>query len=237
MREDPERKGLLFAGTERQVWVSFDDGDHWQSLRLNLPATSIRDLVIHDDDLVVGTHGRSFWILDDITPLRQLDARAAEAPAHLFRPQLARRVRWNMNDRHAAAARGARRARTRRTARSSTITQAAAAGPVTLEILDAAGKLVRRYSSADKPEPVDEKDSERPDLLGAPAACRCPPRAGMHRFVWDLHYPPPRRSRGHEYPMTAIIHDTPRHPAGAVGPAGAIHGQAHGRQRRPRRSR
>ncbi len=76
----------------------FDDGDHWQSLRLNMPATSIRDLVIHEDDVVVGTHGRSFWILDDITPLRQLDARVAEEPAHLFRPQLARRVRWNMND-------------------------------------------------------------------------------------------------------------------------------------------
>ena len=74
VREDPKRKGLLFAGTETQVYVSFDDGDHWQSLRLNMPATSIRDLVIKDDDLVVGTHGRGFWILDDITPLRQIDA-------------------------------------------------------------------------------------------------------------------------------------------------------------------
>ena len=71
MREDIERKGLLFAGTERTVYVSWDDGDHWQSLKMNLPATSIRDLVIHDDDIVVGTHGRSFWILDDMTPIRQ----------------------------------------------------------------------------------------------------------------------------------------------------------------------
>src|SRR5713101_355296 len=97
VREDPQKKGLLFAGTERQVWISFDDGDHWQSLRLNMPATSIRDLVIHEDDVVVGTHGRSFWILDDITPLRQLDATVAQAQTHLFRPQPARRVRWNTN--------------------------------------------------------------------------------------------------------------------------------------------
>src|SRR5205085_9513791 len=74
VREDPQRKGLLFAGTERAVYVSFDDGDHWQALRLNMPATSVRDLIIKDDDLVVATHGRSFWILDDITPLRQFNA-------------------------------------------------------------------------------------------------------------------------------------------------------------------
>ena len=85
VREDPKRKGLLFAGTETGIWVSFDDGDHWQSLQLNLPATSMRDLVIHGDDVVVGTHGRSFWILDDITPLRQMSAEAAQAPAYLYR--------------------------------------------------------------------------------------------------------------------------------------------------------
>ena len=73
VREDTQRKGLLFAGTERAVYVSFDDGDHWQSLRLNMPATSVRDLAIKDDDLLAGTHGRGFWILDDITPLRQMD--------------------------------------------------------------------------------------------------------------------------------------------------------------------
>src|SRR5437879_9110364 len=88
VREDPERKGLLFAGTERSVYFSFDDGDHWQSLQLNLPATSIRDLVIHQDDVVVGTHGRSFWILDNITPLRQLNTQVADADVHLFAPQL-----------------------------------------------------------------------------------------------------------------------------------------------------
>jgi hypothetical protein len=96
VKEDPIRKGLLFAGSERAVYVSFDDGEHWQSLRLNMPATSIRDLVIKDDDLVIGTHGRSFWILDDITPLRQLSTQLANQPSILYQPQSAYRVRWNM---------------------------------------------------------------------------------------------------------------------------------------------
>ena len=121
VREDPKRKGLLFAGTEQAVYVSFDDGDAWQSLRGNMPATSIRDLVIKDDDLVVATHGRGFWILDDITPLRQVSESILAATAHLFAPQAAcagggtrgptRRCRPM-----------SRRGRTRRTARSSTTT-------------------------------------------------------------------------------------------------------------------
>jgi len=104
IREDPKRKGLLFAGSERSVYVSFDDGEHWQSLRLNMPATSIRDLVIKDDDIVIGTHGRSFWILDDITPLRQLpdfsrkaeDGTVTPLSMQLYNPQIAYRVQWNM---------------------------------------------------------------------------------------------------------------------------------------------
>ena len=97
VREDPKRRGLLFAGTEQAVYVSFDDGEHWQSLRNNMPATSIRDLVIKDDDVVVGTHGRSFYILDDITPLRQVNAAVSIADVHLFAPQDAIRFRWNKN--------------------------------------------------------------------------------------------------------------------------------------------
>ena len=104
VREDPKRKGLLFAGTEGAVYVSFDDGDHWQSLRLNLPATSVRDLLIKDDDLAIATHGRGFWILDDITPLRQLSDKVVGDPAYLFAPELAWRVRWNTQHRYAAAA-------------------------------------------------------------------------------------------------------------------------------------
>ena len=97
VREDTQRKGLLFAGTERAVYVSFDDGDHWQSLRLNMPATSVRDLAIKDDDLLAGTHGRGFWILDDITPLRQMDDKVTSANAYLFAPETAMRVRWDTN--------------------------------------------------------------------------------------------------------------------------------------------
>ena len=96
VREDPVHKGLLFAGSERAVYVSFDDGEHWQSLRLNMPATSIRDLVIKDDDLVIGTHGRSFWILDDITSLRQITADVMKANVFLYKPANAYRVRWSM---------------------------------------------------------------------------------------------------------------------------------------------
>src|SRR6187431_522119 len=96
VREDPKRKGLLFAGSERCVYVSFDEGENWQSLRLNMPATSIRDLVIKDDDLVIGTHGRSFWILDNITPLRQLTNQSINQSSVLYKPANAVRVRWSM---------------------------------------------------------------------------------------------------------------------------------------------
>ncbi|MGH8192617.1 MAG: WD40/YVTN/BNR-like repeat-containing protein, partial [Rhodanobacteraceae bacterium] len=97
IREDPDRKGLLFAGTETQVWVSFDDGDHWQSLRLNMPAISVRDLKVYDNDLIAATHGRGYQVLDDITPLRQIDAQVAKAPVTLYQPETAVRVRWDMN--------------------------------------------------------------------------------------------------------------------------------------------
>src|SRR5207245_1908071 len=97
VRADPGRRGLLYAGTERSVYVSFDDGDHWQSLRLDLPASSVRDLVVHDSDLVVATHGRSFWVLDDITPLRQVAAAGAARRAFLYRPAGAVRARRNEN--------------------------------------------------------------------------------------------------------------------------------------------
>jgi len=210
VREDPERKGLLFAGTERSVYFSFDDGDHWQSLQLNLPATSIRDLVIHQDDVVVGTHGRSFWILDNITPLRQLNTQVADADAHLFAPQLTYRMRRNNNTdtplppEEPAGQNPPDGAMLDYTLKSS--------APVTLEIFDEAGKLVRRFSSTDKPEPVDPKELPVPTYwIRPPQILSSEP--GMHRFVWDLHYPPPD-SLEHEYPISAIYHDTPRYPLG-----------------------
>ena len=96
-------RGLLFAGTERGVYVSFNDGDDWQSLRFNLPATSVRDLIVKDDDLAIATHGRGFWIMDNITPLRQIPPNDA-AETQLFRPQIALRVRWQHKYRYASAA-------------------------------------------------------------------------------------------------------------------------------------
>src|SRR5206468_757517 len=157
VREDPVRRGLLFAGTERAVFVSFNDGDDWQPLRLNMPATSIRDLVIHDDDVVVGTHGRSFWILDNIMPLRQLNAEVASAEAFLFRPQVAYRVRWNLNTDTPLPPEEPAGHNPPDGAVIDYFLKSPSAGPITLEILDSQNKVVRRFTSTDLPEPVQEK--------------------------------------------------------------------------------
>ncbi len=214
VREDPQRKGLLFAGSERAVYVSFNDGDEWQPLRLNMPATSIRDLVIHDDDIVVGTHGRSFWILDDITPLRQMDAQVTSADAFLFRPQLATRVRRNVNTDTPLPPDEPVGQNPPDGAIIDYYLKTDATGPVTLEILDAAGKVVRRFANTDQPEPIDAQD------YAVPAYWFRPPRilsarAGMQRFVWDLTYPRPQTER-YDFPISAIYHDTPRTPLGPL---------------------
>jgi photosystem II stability/assembly factor-like uncharacterized protein len=211
VREDRERKGLLFAGTERAVFVSFNDGDDWQPLRLNMPATSIRDLVVHGDDLVVGTHGRSFWILDDITPLRQLDAKIASADAHLFKPQTAIRVRWNVNTDTPLPPDEPAGRNPPDGAIIHYFLKESANERVTVEIFDDIGKLVRSYSSADKPETVDAKSLEIPAYWIRPSQILSG-AAGSHRFIWDLHYPPPDGPR--RYPMTAVVHDTPSEPLG-----------------------
>ncbi len=214
VREDPQRKGLLFAGSERAVYVSFNDGDDWQPLRLNMPATSIRDLVIHDDDIVVGTHGRSFWILDDITPLRQMDAQVTGADAFLFRPQLATRVRRNVNTDTPLPPDEPAGQNPPDGAIIDYYLKTDAAGPVTLEILDSAGKVVRRFASTDQPEPLDAQD------YAVPAYWFRPPRillakAGMQRFVWDLTYPRPQAER-YDFPISAIYRDTLRTPQGPL---------------------
>jgi photosystem II stability/assembly factor-like uncharacterized protein len=211
VREDPVRKGLLFAGTERAVFVSFNDGDDWQPLRLNMPATSIRDLVIHDDDVVVGTHGRSFWILDNITPLRQLSAKTAEAEAHLFRPQVAYRVRWNTNTDTPLPPDEPAGQNPPDGAMIDYYLKSDAPGAVILEVFDGKGKVVRRFASDDKPIPVDEKELDIPTYwLRQPQTLSA--KAGVHRFVWDLHYAPPDGRR--HYPIAAIAHDTPAAPLG-----------------------
>src|SRR6266446_6394704 len=205
VREDPERKGLLFAGTERAVYVSFDDGDHWQSLRLNMPATSVRDLIIKGDDLCVGTHGRGFWILDNITPLRQLQTSIAKAPAIVFRPQTALRVRWNTNSDTPLPPDVAAGENPPDGAMIYYYIGSPTSGPVTLEIIDDTGKLVRRYSSAD---PLPTPDP----TLNIPAYWLRPPQGlasqpGMHRFLWDFHYAPVPGVRP-EYPIAAVYRNT-----------------------------
>src|SRR5882762_5141107 len=205
VREDPERKGLLFAGTERAVYVSFDDGEHWQSLRLNMGASSIRDLIIKGDDLCVATHGRGFWILDNITPLRQLQASLIKAPAMLFRPQAAVRVRWNTNSDTPIPPDEAAGENPPDGAMIDYYIRAGASGPATLEIKDEAGQVVRRYSSAD---PLPTPD---PNLAIPPYWVRPPQKLagepGLHRFLWDLHYAPVPGVQP-QYPIAAVVHNT-----------------------------
>jgi hypothetical protein len=216
VREDTQRRGLLFAGTEQAVYVSFDDGDEWRPLRLNMPATSIRDLVIKDDDLVVGTHGRSFWILDDITPLRQVGTRVAAADVHLYRPQDAWRVRWNMNTDTPLPPEEPAGENPPDGAIINYVLRVPAPA-VLVEILDAGGRVARRYTSEEKVEPPrDEGHVPRlwirpPQLPGK--------TAGMHRIAWDLHYPPPRTASS-SYPIAATPANTPRVPRGPWAPPG-----------------
>jgi photosystem II stability/assembly factor-like uncharacterized protein len=214
VREDPVRKGLLFAGTENAVWVSFDDGDHWQSLQLNLPHTSMRDLWIHNSDLIVGTHGRAFWILDDITPLREATASLAAADAHLFTPAPAYRVQRDTYTDTPLPPDEPTAANPPDGAIIDYYLGQAASAPVTLEILDAHGQLVRKFSSADKPDVTEaELKKQLIPLYWLRPFRSLSADAGMHRWVWDLHYPAPDSTR-HDYPISAIPGDTPRYPLG-----------------------
>ncbi len=220
VREDTVRKGLLFAGTETAVWVSFDDGDHWQSLQLNLPQTSMRDLLVHDNDLILATHGRSFWILDDISPLRQLAESNLGIKPFLFQPEDAYRVRRDTNTDTPIPPDEPAGENPPSGAIIDYFLPQQSSGPVSVEILDGHGKLVRRYSSEDKPD-VTQAEMEKqliplywlqmPKILSA--------SEGMHRWVWDLHYPAPV-SATHEYPIAAVPHKTPRDPQGPVAVPG-----------------
>jgi photosystem II stability/assembly factor-like uncharacterized protein len=186
VREDPARRGLLYAGTETGVFVSFDDGGHWQPLQLNLPNCSIRDIDVRHGDLVVATHGRSFWVLDDLSPLRQLDAKVAASEVWLFAPREAVRI-------HPAPFQGTPEPKDEPSAenppRGAVIDYrlaSAAAGPVTLEIRDDKGETVRRFASDDpRPKADVSRIQITPDWVPVPEPP--PATAGMHRFVWDLH--------------------------------------------------
>jgi photosystem II stability/assembly factor-like uncharacterized protein len=219
VREDPQRRGLLYAATENAVWISFDDGQQWQSLQLNLPHTSMRDLIVHDNDLVLATHGRSIWILDDISRLRQLPA-AALHEVTLFRPATATRVQrstWSdtpiQPDEPTAA-------NPPDGAVLEFYLPHDAKGPVMLEVLDGSGTLVRRFRSDDAPDPSPTELAREliPQYWLKPARV-LPAQAGVHRWVWDLHYPAPvATARG--YPISAVPHATPRGPEGPVAVPG-----------------
>jgi photosystem II stability/assembly factor-like uncharacterized protein len=211
VKEDPKRKGLLFAGTETQVYVSFDDGDHWQSLRQNMPATSIRDLVIKDDDLVVGTHGRGFWILDGISSLREFQPTLLQADAHLFKPGTAIRFEWNKWTDTPLPPDEPAGQNPPDGAIVEYYLKQPASGVVTLEVLDSAGKTIRRYASDDKPTEIRDEGNVpsywiRPAMILSSAP-------GLHRFVWDLHYPPPAGAAP-SYPISATPGDTAPEPKG-----------------------
>jgi len=216
VREDTIRKGMLFAGTETAVWMSLDDGDHWQALQYNLPHTSMRDLWVKDNDLIVATHGRSFWILDDISALRQLSDLQSPAKTFLFKPGEAYRVR-----------------RSTYTDTPLPIDEPAGENPpagavidyylppsvtdrVAIEILDSEGRLVRKFTSADSPYATPEELSKQLiPLYWIRMPKTLPASPGMHRWIWDLRYAAPTALH-HEYPISAVPHQTPRTPEGPL---------------------
>jgi photosystem II stability/assembly factor-like uncharacterized protein len=190
VREDPDRRGLLYAGTETGVFVSFDEGDHWQPFQGNLPNCSVRDLSVRQGDLVIATHGRSFWVLDDLTPVRQLDAKVAAADAWLFEPRPAIRL-------NPAPFQGTPDPKDEPIAENPPAgaildywLRADAPSPVAIEVRDARGELVRRFAGDDPVVPLDlQRIQITPDWVAVPQ----PPsgRAGMHRLLWDLRYAAP----------------------------------------------
>ena len=191
VREDPRRQGLLYAGTERGVFVSWDAGAHWQPLQLNLPQSPIHDLMIKDDDLVVATHGRSFWVLDNLTPVRQASAQTAAAEMILYQPQTALRLHYAEEfDRRQPVGENPPAG-----AMIDYYFKSAPKDEVTLDILDAQGKVVRRLSSKEKKE--NEQPPEWPDRVVKPKVI--PANEGMNRFPWDLRYNEPIQVPGAFY--------------------------------------
>ena len=189
VREDPVRKGLLFAGTEMGVYVSFDDGARWQSLQLNLPAAPVYDLMVHGNDLIVATHGRAFWILDDISPLRQFNAGIEEKEVHFYTPAIAYRFRGGSPAIPPGIPLGANPP-------NGVILdyafQTEPKGDVTLEILDAHGNVIRKYASKKK----GSKETAASGTHSGTKGETIPAKAGLNRFVWDLHYEPATKIPG-----------------------------------------
>jgi len=215
IRADTRKAGLLFAGTESAVYVSFNDGDDWQPLMLNLPNTSYRDLTIHDNDLVAGTYGRGFWVLDDISPLRQVTPDLASRPVHLFKPGDAVRVRRNGNGDTPFPPEIPHAQNPPLGAIIYYFLGAQPAGAVVLEISDASGKVVRHLSSApipplpDPPPPVPDYWLEKPTSM--------PTEGGTNRINWNIRYDnPPAFVHNYAQVMGAVAGDTPASPEGPL---------------------
>ena len=183
MREDPARKGLAYAGTDNGVYVSFDGGDHWQPIQLNLPTSPVRDLAVHGSDLLAATYGRGLWILDDLSPLRQLDAKVAVENVHLFRPDIALRVRWDNWQETPLSAETPAGENPPDGAVIDYYLKSSPSKEITLEIRDGRGRVVRRYSST--PPPQSNAPGNVPDYWFAPPEV-LPMKAGLNRFVWDM---------------------------------------------------
>ncbi len=188
IREDPDRKGMLFAGTETGLYISFDFGDHWQSLQLLLPASSVRDLTIHGNDLIAATFGRGLWILDDISPLRQLDDQLQKSRVHFFAPQPAVRVHW---DNHPDTPLQREMPSAQNPPDGALLYYSLTSPPkgeITLDVLDEKGTRVRHFSSV--PEKESLPSANVPEYWFYPPDC-LPTTTGINRFVWDLRYPHP----------------------------------------------
>jgi len=190
VREDPKHRGLLYAGTETGIWVSFDDGLHWQSLQINLPTTPIHDLLIHGDDLAVATHGRSFWILDDLAPIRQMTATVSGEPMHLFTPSSAVRTRiGHFNPRRYPIGENPPEG-----AILYYWLKEEPKEPAKLEFLDAQGKVIRTLTSEEKKKTEAAEEWERDAKVE-----HIPAAAGLNRFSWDLRYESPMKIPGAVY--------------------------------------
>jgi photosystem II stability/assembly factor-like uncharacterized protein len=189
VREDPARKGLLYAGTWDGIYFSLDDGDHWQSLQLNLPTVTVTDLDVHGDDLVASTYGRSLWILDDITPLRQLDAKWPQSDAYLLRPRSVVRTRWDMSQDTPLPPETPAGDNPPDGAIVNYFLKSVPAGDIKLSIYDTQNRLVREFS--DVRPPFDKTPANAPEYWFAPPAALSR-KAGLNRFAWDLRYPSPK---------------------------------------------
>ncbi len=186
VREDPERKGLLYAGTWDGMYFSLDDGDHWQSLQLNLPTVTVTDLEIHGEDLVASTYGRALWILDDVTPLRQLDSKWPQSDAYLLRPRNVVRARWDNYQDTPLPPETPAGDNPPDGAIINYFLKSVPTGNIKLSIYDAKNNLVREFS--DVPAPVDKTPANAPEYWFAPPLA-LPKKAGLNRFAWDLRYP------------------------------------------------